>query len=179
MAQRDSTYQQPVRERGRVVGAPLTARGASPVAERSGAGGSAIVSSVVQRSTAELPARSNAAVGRDRTGVAARLAERHSTRVLFARPKDVERWNVRLRHGLARQIELRFGGASDESPVESMTSAPDSYLLLAIRRGGDWMPMYWEWAPRVGDETTAFVLIGEEKEALEMLETMGWKQVSR
>src|SRR5690606_12095033 len=46
--------------------------------------------------------RTYVAVGRGGTTVTSAVLERQGSRVLFDRPKDVDRWSVRLRHGDAR-----------------------------------------------------------------------------
>jgi NhaP-type Na+/H+ or K+/H+ antiporter len=112
----------------------------------------------------------------------ARLAHRHAALVLFDRPKDVERWNVRIRHQTARAVRLealpRARGEA-EAPAKAETSASastDAFLILAVRRG-DWRPMQTDWSPRPGDEARALVHREEAERAGTQLDALGWKIV--
>jgi voltage-gated potassium channel Kch len=118
------------------------------------------------------------ATGRSRGEISARLAERHAARVLFDRPKDLERWNVRLRHGLASQIRLRFSAPAEGAAREPIASSPDAYLLLAIRHRDGWSPMYGGWVPQTGDEAIALIHADEEAAARDALERLGWEETT-
>jgi len=117
------------------------------------------------------------AASRGPGNASARLAERHSTRVLFDRPKDVDRWNVRLRHGLANPWRLRYAAPSADGEAVPSGSSPDAYLLLAVRRDGVWLPMHHEFGAKNGDEGIALVLATEAKGAEATLKAMGWEPV--
>jgi len=114
------------------------------------------------------------AATRARSEASSRLAARHSIRVLFDRPKDVERWNVRLRHGLAKRVRLRFSGAAGSAPVDPNPKSPDAFLVLAVRRGA-WEPMHRDWVAKPGDEAIALIHGDEAVVALEVLRGMGWE----
>ncbi len=115
------------------------------------------------------------AAGRSGNDVSSRLAERHATHVLFDRPKDVERWNVRLRHGQALPLLLRFGGAPVDAAAAASTVSPDAYLLLAVRCGASWSPMHRAWLAKPGDEAMALVHVGEAEAARAALVAQGWE----
>jgi hypothetical protein len=104
-----------------------------------------------------------------------RLAERSRARVLFDRPKDVERWNVRLRHGLTDQLALRFGKAAEEGDPSAARTRPDAFLLLAAQRDRHWAPMHRGWLPQAGDRAIALVHSEERAQAEEALAALGWE----
>ncbi len=110
----------------------------------------------------------------------ARLARRHAVFVLFDRPKDVERWNVRLRHQVAEPVRLTArtrepSEGAQEPPIPAATSggADDAFVVLAVRRGG-WQPMHAGWSPKAGDEAIALVHREERETALAQLLSLGW-----
>jgi NhaP-type Na+/H+ or K+/H+ antiporter len=100
------------------------------------------------------------------------LLDRHEIAVLFDGPRDVERWNVRLRHGLAESVRLRFAApALGEPPAES---ALDPFLLLTHERSGRVEPMRQDVEPKAGDATVA-LLLGEQRDAaFAGLAARGW-----
>lgn len=113
------------------------------------------------------------ALGRE-SGVSGAVLERSGIRPLFDRPKDVERWSVRLRHGAVRRERWRFAGAPEEPPA-APGGAVDPWLVLAVARGGAIEPMRADLAPRPGD--LAIVLVHEPEAALadEALRARGWE----
>ena len=108
-----------------------------------------------------------------------RILEKQESRVLFDGPKDVERWNVRFRHGQAHAVELRFSGPPDshtDSP--SQAAAPneaDSHLLLAVCHDGDWKPYHQGFEADQDDTAIAAVHGAEEDRALAALLELGWE----
>jgi Trk K+ transport system NAD-binding subunit len=115
------------------------------------------------------------AAARRRSDESARLAQRHATRVLFDRPKEIERWNVRLRHGLAERAHLRAAETpSPQSAAAPPSASPDAFVILAVRRG-NWLPMHSGWEIKPGDEAIALIHKQEAREARERLRAMGWE----
>jgi len=120
-----------------------------------------------------------AAVDRDSQGVSARLARHNETHVLFDRPKDVARWNVRLRHGHAIEHRLRFAGV-EPPPADRPESVPatdpanDAWLVVAVHDGRRWRPMHAHLAPAPGFEAIA-LLDGPQLDAARAeLARLGW-----
>jgi NhaP-type Na+/H+ or K+/H+ antiporter len=103
------------------------------------------------------------------------LLQRHGIRVLFDGPLDLERWNVRFRHGLTELGRFRFEAPSGgETPTSASMSALDPYLILTHQRGGQAEPMHRDVVPRRGDEATVALLAEQRAAALEALAARGW-----
>jgi NhaP-type Na+/H+ or K+/H+ antiporter len=117
-----------------------------------------------------------AATGRSGTGVTTELLERHGARVLFDRPKDVERWSVRLRHGAVSHQRWRFERLPEDAPPPE-SSATDPWLVLAIERSGRVLPMHAGLEPREGDLAHVLVHEPEQERAGEALRARGWQTV--
>lgn len=115
------------------------------------------------------------AVGRG-TSVTPAVLERQRSRALFDRPKDVERWSVRLRHRDARLERWRFR-AAPEAPAAETASAADPWLVLALERGASVEPMHDGLAPRPGDVAHVLVFAREAARAGEALRGRGWEPV--
>lgn len=139
------------------------------------------------------------AVNREGAAVAIRMAEKQQSRVLFDRPKDVERWNVRFRHGQTERRDFAFAGPpeerrrdaearkarKEEAPLEQEagareaeeTSRDDPYVLLAVRRGerGRWLPMHRDHRLEVGDVAAIALHVPDRAKALTALAHLGWE----
>ena len=116
------------------------------------------------------------AIGGARTDVASRIVHKQESRVLFDGPKEVERWNVRLRHRLVVRHELVFEGApaAETKASEGPSPEPDPYLLLVMIRDDERSIMYERLELAAGDRTLALVHDAEEDLALERLARLGW-----
>lgn len=115
---------------------------------------------------------------------AALLARRQSVRVLFDRPKDVERWNVRIRHQAVDRVRLRAHRAkgADESTgparVAAATGTSDPFVILAVHRDV-WRPMEADREVREGDEAIALIHREEADMARARLCELGWEIADR
>ncbi len=119
------------------------------------------------------------AIGRDAHSVGERVVEKVGGRVLFDRPKDVERWNVRLRHGLAEVRSLQFVGRpvrpdDDDSGVAIVEGTLDTFVLLAVEDRGRMVPAHSESEPEEGTPAVAVILVEDEAEALVGLAERGF-----
>jgi NhaP-type Na+/H+ or K+/H+ antiporter len=118
------------------------------------------------------------AVAREGSDVVLRNVERQASRVLFDRPKDVDRWNVRLRLG---QAEIRIFSYSPPSEGDATATPPvdlegtvDPFLVLAVCRGERWAPMFSSFEAVAGDQAGIAVHRAEEEAALRELAARGW-----
>ncbi len=130
------------------------------------------------------------AVNREGSEVTKRVVEKQESRVLFDRPKDVDRWQVRLRHGSAEVLRFRYFGPPEEPDEEereeaskrvAATDAPevvDPYVILAVKRGeeGSWTPMYQGFQNQEGDLAAVALYTEEATAAAAALRAMGWER---
>jgi NhaP-type Na+/H+ or K+/H+ antiporter len=105
------------------------------------------------------------------------LLERHDIRVLFDGPRDVERWNVRFRHGLVELARFRFEARPTTEPPHP-PSRMDPYLILTLERAGRVEPMHVGLEPKEGDEAAVAVLAEQRQAASEALAARGWKRAA-
>jgi len=128
------------------------------------------------------------ALSRSGSEVSTRIVQKQESFVLFDRPKDLARWNVRFRHGDARVVRLRFeggrqGSASEAADERDMEATVDPYILLAfragrvaraVRRSAGWRPLHEGYQPDPGDEVAVALHVCEEAAALATLRAAGW-----
>jgi NhaP-type Na+/H+ or K+/H+ antiporter len=130
--------------------------------------------------------KSFVAVGRGSTRVPAEILERQGSRVLFDRPKDVARWNVRFRHGQARVARFRFRAPAPEAEATPPAREPaaatqrrlDAFVILTLKRGDSVTPMHTGVEPKEGDEAAVALYLEEESEAMEALRDLGWEPIA-
>jgi NhaP-type Na+/H+ or K+/H+ antiporter len=117
------------------------------------------------------------ALGGQSRGVTPKLLEKQGSRVLFDGPKDVERWDVRFRHGLARIERFAVAGAAAAGPSPAEAASADGrverFVVLAVERGGLALPMHADLALRAGDFAIAAVHSEEREAALAALAKRG------
>jgi len=122
------------------------------------------------------------ALTRSGSEVSTRIVQKQESHVLFDGPKDLVRWNVRLRHGNACVKWLHYEGREQETASQAPEAHPsravlDAFILLAFRRSGRWRPVHESYAPEAGDEMAVAVHAPEAKAALARLEAAGWAEV--
>ncbi|HKJ24474.1 MAG TPA: cation:proton antiporter [Myxococcota bacterium] len=124
-----------------------------------------------------------AAINRVTQGMTPELLEKRGSRMLFDGPKDVERWNVRFRHGIARLERYHWVGRPDGAKAPPKDGSGDGlgrrrdvdpYVILAIARGGRWQVMHSGLTPRTGDVAVAALHEPEADEAQLRLARAGW-----
>jgi len=113
------------------------------------------------------------AVGRGTT-VTRRILRKQASRALFDAPKDVERWNVRFRHGQVRLERFRFAGKPEEGSEPE--SAVDPFVILAVDRDETRLPMHADLEPREGDVAVIGLYEPEAEAARRVLEARGWRR---
>ena len=115
-----------------------------------------------------------AAIGHHSREVSARIVEKLDGHVLFDGPKDVERWNVRLRHGNAEIVTLRFTGEVEVEEDPNGRRDPDPGLILAIQREDRREVMFEQHEPVAGDLAFAVLHTPERDEAAARWARQGW-----
>jgi NhaP-type Na+/H+ or K+/H+ antiporter len=113
------------------------------------------------------------ALERGSIGLPREMLDRHGIHVAFDGPRDLERWNVRFRHGMASLGRFRFAQDSVSDEVPERASA-DPYLILAVERGERIEPMRQDFEPKEGDFAIIAVLEERDSEAIEALAAIGW-----
>ena len=119
------------------------------------------------------------AVSRPREGLAPELIATEQIAMLFDGPHDVERWDVRARHGdmavehwsFAEEPEKQGGAEAGEDAAPG-----DHFVILAIRRGERTSPMHADIAPKPGDVAAVAVYAPEREDAHRGLRELGWEE---
>lgn len=107
-----------------------------------------------------------------RAAVPAEILSRQGSRVAFDGPKDVESWNVRLRHGRAR-LELRV---HDGTPAPEAPAPTDDFVVLARREGDGWRIAAADDPARAGDVATVALATANAEAAEAGLAALGWRR---
>lgn len=125
----------------------------------------------------EVPA-SYVALGRASTG-SSETALLRGNRLLFDRPKDVERWSTRIRHASVLLGTWRCTGAKAESAEATPAggSAADPWIMLTVTRAGSIEPMHAEWKATEGDVASVLCHTPERDTAEATLRARGWEPV--
>lgn len=120
------------------------------------------------------------------TGGVPQLMEKQSAEILFEGPHDVERWDVRVRHGQSRLLEMEYRPEEAEIP----TATPDKevssggkrlaerYAILAVRRAKKVSPMSSGFKLKSGDVGHIVIYTTEETEAMARLKAAGWREIT-
>jgi NhaP-type Na+/H+ or K+/H+ antiporter len=119
------------------------------------------------------------AVARPEEGLAPELVREEAAEVLFGGPLDVERWDVRERHG---EIEVECWRVADAPRDANGTDAEtgpensrgDRHVFLAVRRGGKTFPMRETLALQEGDVVSVAVHVDDRDAAHAALRDAGW-----
>ncbi|MDH3213013.1 MAG: cation:proton antiporter [Myxococcales bacterium] len=119
--------------------------------------------------------RGYVAVARPESGLAPELVETPDFVVLFEGPHDIERWDVRCRHGSVEVEEWCYGGEPEAAEGEPPTKTGDRFVILSVRRGGKVQPMHEKLKLVKGDVAAIAVHSVERDEAHASLRAMGWE----
>jgi NhaP-type Na+/H+ or K+/H+ antiporter len=125
------------------------------------------------------------AVNRGSSEVTSRIVEKQESRVLFDGPKDVERWHVRFRHGDVavqhfRRLDTEAGATEAGEAPDTQgartngTDGVDPYILLAVRRGERWKPVWEGLEIEAGETSAVAVYQPAEEAAIQALARIGW-----
>ena len=120
------------------------------------------------------------AVAKLQAGLAPELVRREEAEVLFGGAHDVERWDVRARHGgvsIERWLYRGIEGAPSkpEEPAEKAPIPKDRFVTLAIRRGERVTPMSVGFKVKPGDVATLAIHVPERDDAHAVLRERGWE----
>ncbi len=111
----------------------------------------------------------------DDTGVDEAMVHAAGATVLFGRPRDVQVWSVRLRHGDATVETRRRAEGAAEAPL--LDPASDGLVVpLVSERGGCVRPLDDTLLARPGDRVTFVVSEERRAEADAWFEERGWEQ---
>ncbi|HEY5656911.1 MAG TPA: hypothetical protein VIY27_03900, partial [Myxococcota bacterium] len=107
------------------------------------------------------------AVNKVESGLASDMVRTEEARVLFEGPHDLERWDVRARHGAMDIENWKFEGSAAKKGGEEPAEIPpiaEQLAILSIRRGNRVFPMHKALAFEPGD-LAAVAIHTEEREA--------------
>ena len=119
--------------------------------------------------------RGYVAVERPESGLAPELVETSDVAVLFEGPHDIERWDVRCRHGSVEIETWCYVGAPELAEGETPVKVEERFVILSVGRGGKVQPMYAELKLLQGDVAAVAVHSVERDEAHETLRAIGWE----
>ena len=119
--------------------------------------------------------RGYVAVQRPESGLAPELVETSDVAVLFEGSHDIERWDVRCRHGSVEIETWCYVGAPELAEGETPVKVEERFVILSVGRGGKVQPMYAELKLLQGDVAAVAVHSVERDEAHETLRAMGWE----
>ena len=111
-------------------------------------------------------------------GVTAEVVRSQDAEILFETPHDVERWDVRSRHGDMEVTHLQMRKLEEGEAAGNEAEAPkESFLILAIRRGEHTFPMSTTFKLKEGDVAAVAMHVQEREEALRALARRGWDEL--
>ena len=114
------------------------------------------------------------------TGMVADLVRNEEALVLFDGPHDIERWEVRVRHGGVAMTHFEFDppeGGESETDAEGDEVLPigERLVMVAYERGGEINAVTNGYEPKQGDRLSVALHIPDQEEALAALEVRGWR----
>jgi NhaP-type Na+/H+ or K+/H+ antiporter len=112
-------------------------------------------------------------------GLASDLVRSEEVRVLFDGPHDLERWDVRARHGdlEIERWKLENAAVWGEDEQEAAPAASEALVLLSIQRGSRIFPMYAGLTLESGDVAAVAVYAAERSAAHQRLRQLGFAPV--
>ncbi len=128
-------------------------------------------------------ARAWVALRRGHLSVTPSMVTEAGARILFAEPRNLEQWAVRLENGTARIERWLPSEASTEPPggeqqttgPEALTSSAEIYLPLAVERRERMLPVDETLAPKPGDVWHLAIFERQRDEANAWLTKRGWR----
>jgi NhaP-type Na+/H+ or K+/H+ antiporter len=120
------------------------------------------------------------AVTKVEPGLTADLVRGGQTHLLFEGPNDLERWDVRARHGALEVERWVLESAGDEKAADGDEKPPggaEQYVVLSVERGGRILPMHAALALEVGDVAAVAIHSLDRAAAHELLHARGFAPV--
>jgi Trk K+ transport system NAD-binding subunit len=113
-------------------------------------------------------------------GLTPELVASKAAVVLFEGAHDVERWDVRSRHGEMEVEHWIYGGEPEptEEPEDTNGAVPpirERLVILAIRRGESATPMHDRFTLKAEDVASVAIHLPDREEAHAILEQRGWR----
>jgi NhaP-type Na+/H+ or K+/H+ antiporter len=119
--------------------------------------------------------RGYVAAERPESGLAPELVETPEVAVIFEGPHDVERWDVRCRHGSVAIESWCYVGAPELAEGETSMKIGERFVILSVGRGGKVQPMHSKLKLHKGDTAAIAVHSVDRDEAHATLLAMGWE----
>jgi len=107
-------------------------------------------------------------------GLAMETVAQGDARVLFDGRHDVERWDVRRRHGEVELERWAFAGEPEREEGETPTEPGEPLVTLTLRRGNRVRPVHAGVAWKVEDVATVAIYAPEREEAHRRLRALGF-----
>jgi NhaP-type Na+/H+ or K+/H+ antiporter len=117
------------------------------------------------------------AVTKVEPGLTSDLVRGDQTRLLFEGPNDLERWDVRARHGALEVERWALESGGDEKTgdgAEKSSSGAEQYVVLSVQRGGRILPMHAGLTLEPGDVAAVAIHSLDRAAAHELLRARGF-----
>jgi NhaP-type Na+/H+ or K+/H+ antiporter len=116
------------------------------------------------------------AVDRVEKGLAPEILESGEARMLFEGPNDVERWDVRARHGNLEVQRWEFLGEPEEPGEAPPETSRDAFVILTVRRGDRVQLMHADLGLQAGDVASVAVHVPDAELAVAALRARGFTE---
>ena len=117
------------------------------------------------------------AVTKLESGLSAELVRGGEAHLLFEGPNDIERWDVRARHGALEVERWTLASAGDEKGAggdEQPPGGAEQYVVLSVQRGSRILPMHAGLALEAGDLVAVAIHSEDRAAAHELLRARGF-----
>jgi hypothetical protein len=108
-------------------------------------------------------------------GVTTEMVQEFGGTVLFARPRDLEVWSVRLKQGQAEVQNREFSGDEVDEPDLADRSMENLVLPLLFHHNEKIIPVDDRIKIKNGDQVSYLINLRRREEAEEWFERNGWR----
>ena len=117
-----------------------------------------------------------AAIEQPDLGLAPELVANEEVHMLFDGPHEVERWDVRARHGALEVEPWCFVGNEEAEPeLDSLRSASDLFVPLCVLRAGRLHLMHRDFELKPDDRVSMAIHVAEREQAVAALRSRGFE----